>query len=83
MGVYKGLINSQECLISACTNPGGLSSIFGTNVGHGGWFGIPVGHVKDWPSKLSFLKHRETYNKSVCRLWSISLKQQFLKNDFL
>lgn len=81
MGVDKGLINSQERLISACTNPGGLSSIFGTNVGHGGWFGIPVGHVQDGPAQLSFLITRRCIITLYSGLWSIWLKQHFLKND--
>lgn len=45
MGIDEGLINSQECLIPTCTNPSCLASIFGTNVGHGRWLGIPVGHI--------------------------------------
>lgn len=45
MGIDEGLIDSQESLVPACTNPRCLAAIFGTNVGHGRWFGIPVGHV--------------------------------------
>lgn len=56
MGVDEGLVDSQERLVSACTNPCCLASILGTNVGHGRWFGIPVGHVEDGPAKLSFLQ---------------------------
>lgn len=33
--VDEGLIDPQERLISAGADPGGLSSVFGTNVGHG------------------------------------------------
>lgn len=45
MGVDKSLINPQESLVSTGSNPRSFSSIFGTNVGHGIWLGIPVGHV--------------------------------------
>ncbi len=47
MGVYQSLIDPQEGLVTTGTDPGGLSSIFGTDVGHGRWLGIPVGHVED------------------------------------
>lgn len=45
MRVDKSLIDPQERLVSAGTNPGSLTSVFGTDVRHGRWLGIPVGHV--------------------------------------
>lgn len=59
MGVNKSLIDPQEGLVSAGTNPGSLSSIFGTDVGHRRRLGIPVGHVQDGPSQLSFLESQQ------------------------
>lgn len=59
MGVDKSLINPQERLVPASTNPGGLPPIFGPDVGHGGRLGIPVGHVQDRPAQLSFLQDNE------------------------
>lgn len=66
MGVDKSLIDPQERLVSAGADPGGLSSVFGTDVGHGRRLGVPVGHVQDGPAQLSFLENKETYIHSVC-----------------
>ena len=59
MGVDESLIDPQERLVSAGADPGGLSSVLGTDVGHGRRLGVPVGHVQDGPAQLSFLENEE------------------------
>lgn len=68
MRVDKRLVDPQECLVTAGTDPGSLSSIFGTDVGHGRWLGVPVGHVQDGPAQLPFLEIKEKCSGSSFRL---------------
>lgn len=68
MGVDEGLIDSQECLVSACADPRCLASVFGADVGHGGRFGIPVGHVENRSPQLSFLRDNDVRIFNVLQL---------------
>lgn len=79
VGVDEGLIDPQECLVSAGADPGGLSTVLGADVGHGRRLGVPVGHVQDGPAQLSFLKRQETYSVSKS-FWSTA-SQNTIRKD--